>query len=221
MKATPLAAFAALFPGGLVRGSPRARQARSGPRNIYAVAGVHVDETAANAAAAQHAAFAAAQRPGFERLVQRLTIAGRQAAVCPRRTRARSSGSSSASTSRRSAARRRATSAASPCASIADRVRDAAAQRRLHHGRDARRADPDRARADPPAAAGNASALAPGVDGRRLRPRTRAARRWRRRWPMARRLGRRLATFARAAGAVTAHLRGAERSRLERHRDSG
>jgi hypothetical protein len=38
------------------------------------VAGIHVDETAANAAAAQQAGFAAAQRAGFERLVRRLTV---------------------------------------------------------------------------------------------------------------------------------------------------
>jgi hypothetical protein len=38
------------------------------------VAGVLVDETAANAAAAQQAGFTAAQRTGFDRLVRRLTI---------------------------------------------------------------------------------------------------------------------------------------------------
>ena len=48
-----------------------------GRDNVYAVSGVHVDETAANAAAAQQAGFAAAQRAGFERLVRRLTIARR------------------------------------------------------------------------------------------------------------------------------------------------
>jgi hypothetical protein len=42
--------------------------------NVYAVAGVYVDETAANSAAAQEAAFASAQRIGFQRLVARLTV---------------------------------------------------------------------------------------------------------------------------------------------------
>jgi hypothetical protein len=41
--------------------------------NVFAVAGIRVDETAANAAAAQQAGFAAAYRQGFERLVRRLT----------------------------------------------------------------------------------------------------------------------------------------------------
>lgn len=42
--------------------------------NAYTVAGVQVDQTAANATAAQQAAFAAAEQQGFERLLRRLTI---------------------------------------------------------------------------------------------------------------------------------------------------
>jgi hypothetical protein len=73
MKATPLAAFAAVFLAALCAFAPGAASAQ-GRDNVYAVAGVHVDETAANAAAAQQAGFAAAQRAGFERLVRRLTV---------------------------------------------------------------------------------------------------------------------------------------------------
>lgn len=73
MKATPLAAIAALFLAALCAFAPGAASAQ-GRDNVYAVAGVHVDETAANAAAAQQAGFAAAQRSGFERLLRRLTV---------------------------------------------------------------------------------------------------------------------------------------------------
>jgi hypothetical protein len=73
MKATPLAAIAAVFLAALCAFAPGAASAQ-GRDNVYAVAGVYVDETAANAAAAQQAGFAAAQRAGFERLVRRLTI---------------------------------------------------------------------------------------------------------------------------------------------------
>jgi hypothetical protein len=73
MKATPLAAFAAFFLAALCAFAPGAASAQ-GRDNVYAVAGVYVNETAANAAAAQQAGFAAAQRAGFERLVRRLTI---------------------------------------------------------------------------------------------------------------------------------------------------
>lgn len=73
MKATPLAAFAALFLAALCAFAPGAASAQ-GRDNVYVVGGVRVDETAANAAAAQQAGFAAAQRAGFERLVRRLTI---------------------------------------------------------------------------------------------------------------------------------------------------
>jgi hypothetical protein len=73
MKATPLAALAAVFLAALCAFAPGAASAQ-GRDNVYAVAGVRVDETAANAAAAQQAGFAAAQRLGFERLVRRLTV---------------------------------------------------------------------------------------------------------------------------------------------------
>ena len=73
MKATPLAAIAALFLAALCAFAPGAASAQ-GRDNVYVVAGVRVDETAANAAAAQQAGLAAAQRLGFERLVRRLTI---------------------------------------------------------------------------------------------------------------------------------------------------
>jgi hypothetical protein len=72
MKATPLAAFAAFFLAALCAFAPGAASAQSA--NVYAVSGVHVDETAANAAAAQQAGLAAAQRIAYERLVRRLTI---------------------------------------------------------------------------------------------------------------------------------------------------
>lgn len=73
MKATPLAAFAAFAFAALCAFAPGAASAQVRD-NVYAVGGVQVDETAANAAAAQQAGFAAAQRQGFERLVRRLTI---------------------------------------------------------------------------------------------------------------------------------------------------
>jgi hypothetical protein len=73
MKATPLAAFAAVFLAALCAFAPGAASAQARD-NVYAVAGVHVDESAANAAAAQTAGFAAAQRAAFERLVRRLTV---------------------------------------------------------------------------------------------------------------------------------------------------
>lgn len=70
MKATAMAAFAAFFLAALCAFAPGAASAQGA--NVYAVSGVYVDETAENAAAAQAAAFAAAQRSGFERLVRRL-----------------------------------------------------------------------------------------------------------------------------------------------------
>lgn len=73
MKSTPFAAFTAVFLAALCAFAPSAASAQ-GRDNVYAVSGVHVDETAANAAAAQQAGLAAAQRAGFERLVRRLTI---------------------------------------------------------------------------------------------------------------------------------------------------
>lgn len=73
MKLTPLAAVAAFFAAALCALSPGLASAQ-GRDNVYAVAGVHVDESAANAAAAQQAGFASAQRIGLERLVRRLTV---------------------------------------------------------------------------------------------------------------------------------------------------
>lgn len=67
-------AFAALVLAALCAFVPGVASAQ-GRDNAYAVAGVYVDETAANASAAQTAAFAAAQRRGFDRLMRRLTIA--------------------------------------------------------------------------------------------------------------------------------------------------
>ncbi|MEZ6024157.1 MAG: DUF2066 domain-containing protein [Hyphomonadaceae bacterium] len=73
MKATPLAAFAAVLVAALCAFAPGAASAQVRD-NVYAVGGVYVDETAANAADAQEAAFAAAQRTAYERLVRRLTL---------------------------------------------------------------------------------------------------------------------------------------------------
>lgn len=81
MKATPLAAFAAFVFAALCAFASGAASAQ-GRDNVYVVAGVSVDVTAANAAAGQQAGFAEAQRLGFERLVRRVTspteLAGRQ-----------------------------------------------------------------------------------------------------------------------------------------------
>ncbi len=78
-KATPLAVIAAFIAAAFCAFAPGAASAQ--PRgNVYAVSGVHVDETAANAAEAQQAGFAAAQRIGFERLVRRITLPGELAA---------------------------------------------------------------------------------------------------------------------------------------------
>lgn len=59
-----LAAFCALMP------SPASAQAN----NVYTVAGIYVDVTAANAASAQQAGFASAAQLGLARLVQRVTL---------------------------------------------------------------------------------------------------------------------------------------------------
>lgn len=79
MKATPLAALAAFALAALCAFAPGAASAQVRD-NVYAVGGVHVDETAANAAAAQQAGFAAAQRVAFERIVRRLTVPAELAA---------------------------------------------------------------------------------------------------------------------------------------------
>ncbi len=73
MKTTPLAAVAALFAAALCAFAPGLATAQ-GRDNVYVVSGVTVDQTAANAAAAQQAGLAAAQQRGFERLVRRLTL---------------------------------------------------------------------------------------------------------------------------------------------------
>jgi hypothetical protein len=79
IKATPLAAFAIFALAALCAFAPGAASAQ--PRgNVYAVSGVYVDETAANAAAAQQAGLAAAQRIGFQRLVRRITVPSELAA---------------------------------------------------------------------------------------------------------------------------------------------
>ena len=66
MKATPMAVFAAFFLAALCAFAPGAASAQGA--NVYAVSGVHVDETAADAATAQQAAFVAVstvQRAGL------------------------------------------------------------------------------------------------------------------------------------------------------------
>ena len=73
MRANLLATLALALASALCALQPPAASAQ--PRdNVYAVGGISVDQTAENAAAAQQAAFAEAQRAGFERLVRRLTI---------------------------------------------------------------------------------------------------------------------------------------------------
>jgi hypothetical protein len=69
LAALVIAAFCAFAPG-----PASAQGAASGRDNVYTVAGVQVDQTAASAGAAQQAGFASAQRLGFERLVRRLTV---------------------------------------------------------------------------------------------------------------------------------------------------
>lgn len=72
MKFMSLAAVAALGAAlCAVSPGPASAQTRD---NVYAVSGVHVDATAANAAAAQQAGFTSAQRAAFERLIRRLTV---------------------------------------------------------------------------------------------------------------------------------------------------
>ena len=72
MPASLKAAFATFFVAALCAFAPGAASAQ-GRDNVYVVAGVSVDVTAANAAAGQQAGFAAAQQTGFERLVRRVT----------------------------------------------------------------------------------------------------------------------------------------------------
>jgi Uncharacterized protein conserved in bacteria (DUF2066) len=73
MNAKPLAPFLAVILTALCAFWPGPSSAQ-GRDNPYAVAGVRVDETAANSAAAQQQGFASAQRLGFERLVRRITL---------------------------------------------------------------------------------------------------------------------------------------------------
>jgi len=70
---SPLAAVAALFLAALCAFTPSLASAQTRD-NVYAVSGIYVDQSAANASAAQQAGFAAAQQRGFERLVRRLTV---------------------------------------------------------------------------------------------------------------------------------------------------
>lgn len=74
MQTRTLAGLAALFVAAFCAFVPGAASAQSPSPNVFAVAGVYVDETAPNAASAQQAGFAAAQRQGFARLVARLTL---------------------------------------------------------------------------------------------------------------------------------------------------
>jgi Uncharacterized protein conserved in bacteria (DUF2066) len=75
MKATPLAPFfAAILAAALCAFWPGPSSAQ-GRDNPFAVAGLHVDEVAANSAAARQQAFASAQQMGFQRLVRRLALA--------------------------------------------------------------------------------------------------------------------------------------------------
>ncbi|MBC7767633.1 MAG: hypothetical protein H7124_02495 [Phycisphaerales bacterium] len=81
MKASPWAAFTALFLAALCAFAPGLASAQSAASgNVYAVSGVYVDETANNASAAQQAGFTAAYRIGFDRLVRRLTAPAELAA---------------------------------------------------------------------------------------------------------------------------------------------
>ncbi len=77
MKATPLAVLAAALMAVLCAVSPAPASAQgaasAGRADIFTVAGIQVDETAANASAAQAQGFASAARIGFERLVRRIT----------------------------------------------------------------------------------------------------------------------------------------------------
>ncbi len=73
MTAKPLALLSALILAAFCAFLPTPSRAQ-GVENPYAVAGVYVDATAANSAAAQQQGFASAQRQGFERLVRRVTL---------------------------------------------------------------------------------------------------------------------------------------------------
>ncbi|MBS0383848.1 MAG: DUF2066 domain-containing protein [Proteobacteria bacterium] len=68
----PLAAVVALALAALCASMPGPASAQA--NNVYTVAGIYVDVTAANAASAQQAGFASAAQLGFSRLVQRVTL---------------------------------------------------------------------------------------------------------------------------------------------------
>lgn len=72
MKAKPLAAIAAFLFAALCAFAPAPASAQT--NSVYAVAGVYVDVTAANAASAQQAGFASAAQIAFDRLMRRLTL---------------------------------------------------------------------------------------------------------------------------------------------------
>ncbi len=67
----PLAAVAAFALAALCAFAPNPASAQA--NNVYTVAGIYVDVTAANAASAQQAGFASAAQIGFNRLVERVT----------------------------------------------------------------------------------------------------------------------------------------------------
>jgi Uncharacterized protein conserved in bacteria (DUF2066) len=73
MKATSLATVVFAAFAALCAFAPSPASAQNAA-DVYVVAGIRVDETAANAAEAQAAGFTSAQRQGFDRLVRRLTI---------------------------------------------------------------------------------------------------------------------------------------------------
>jgi len=72
MKSKLQAVFAAMIVAALCAFSPAPASAQDAT-SVYTVAGVRVDETAANAAAAQSQGLTSAARIGFERLARRLT----------------------------------------------------------------------------------------------------------------------------------------------------
>jgi hypothetical protein len=78
MRFTPLAGIVSLCAAAFCAfaPAPASAQGSGGARDgVYVVSGVRVDATAANAAEAQTQAFAMGHRLGFERLVQRITVA--------------------------------------------------------------------------------------------------------------------------------------------------
>ena len=68
----PMVAVAAFALAALCAFMPRAASAQA--NNVYTVAGIYVDVTAANAASAQQAGFASAAQVGLYRLIQRVTL---------------------------------------------------------------------------------------------------------------------------------------------------